>query len=154
VTLSETLAQKGIAMAAKTNVLRLNKKIAGLTPGRLQLVVAVSLLIMAGALSVAVPQAGTVIPIGDVLVSFYGGLADEFTPAGTLVRTLDSGHAESLATGSAFDRNGNFWLTIFDTSLTEFDPSGTLIGDAEARSTPESILFDSLGNTYLGQADY
>jgi hypothetical protein len=97
--------------------------------------------------------AGPVIPIGDVMVSIGNGEADEFTPAGTFVQTLNTGHVGATTTGSAFDSSGNFWLTRFDAGLTEFDPTGALIGDAAAPSAPESVLFDAAGHIWLGQAD-
>jgi hypothetical protein len=96
--------------------------------------------------------ANPVIPIGDVMVSISGGAIDEFTPAGTFVQTLNTGTG-SANTGSAFDSTGNFWVTMFDTGLTEFDPTGALIGAAAAPSTPESVLFDAAGHIWLGQAD-
>ncbi len=105
------------------------------------------------AYSSQVGGANPVIPIGDVMVSIPSGEVDEFTPAGALVQTLNTGHAGASTTGSAFDSSGNFWVTIFDTGLTEFDPTGALIGDATAPSTPESILFDGAGHIWLGQAD-
>ena len=96
--------------------------------------------------------ANPVIPIGDVMISIGGGQVDEFTPAGTFVQTLNTGHG-TATTGSAFDSAGNFWVTLFDSGLTEFDPTGALIGDAAAPSTPESVLFDAAGHIWLGQAD-
>ena len=102
--------------------------------------------------SSTVGGANPVIPIGDVMVSIGGGQVDEFTPAGTFVQTLNTGHG-TATTGSAFDSAGNFWVTLFDSGLTEFDPTGVLIGDAAAPSTPESVLFDAAGHIWLGQAD-
>jgi DNA-binding beta-propeller fold protein YncE len=74
------------------------------------------------------PQLAHAFPSGDVFVSVSNGQVKEFTPAGVLVRTLDTGKG-GFTTGSAFDSAGNFYVTDFSASLvSKFDPTGTLLG--------------------------
>ncbi|HKM55081.1 MAG TPA: hypothetical protein VJY33_16850 [Isosphaeraceae bacterium] len=104
-------------------------------------------------------SAAPVIPTGNVMVSVEAnGLVDEFTPAGTLVQTLNTTKgAGTLTAGSAFDSTGNFYVTDFNANdVSEFDPTGTtLLGSFGSgyNADDESILFDAAGNAYVGQAD-
>ncbi len=93
---------------------------------------------------------------GDIMASTGQGIVKEFTPNGTLVRTLDTGTGASNTTGSSFDAAGNFYVTNFSSeSVTKFDASGSLVGPFGSgyNADPESITFDSKSNAYVGQAD-
>ncbi len=96
-------------------------------------------------------------PSGDVFVSVGDGLVQERHPDGTLVRTLDTGKgAGSFTTGLALDAGGNLYVTDFGANdVSKFDGNGTLVGSFGSgyNSSPESIVFDSSGNGYVGQAD-
>jgi len=99
--------------------------------------------------------ASAAFPNGDVFVSVSNGLVDVFTPSGTLVATLDTTKG-GATTGMAFDSAGNLYVTDFSANaVSKFDPNGALLGDFGSgyNSHPESILFDSLTNAYVGQAD-
>jgi len=97
------------------------------------------------------PHLAHAFPTGDVFVSVASGQVKEFTPTGTLVRTLDTGLG-GFTTGSAFDSAGNFYVTGFSASaVSKFDPTGTLIGTfGSGYATPEAMLFDGVGNVYVG----
>ena len=60
------------------------------------------------------------------------------------------------AAGSAFDASGNFYVTNFDAAtVSKFAPDGTLLGTFGSGYTtsPESIVFDTARNAYVGHAD-
>ena len=91
---------------------------------------------------------------GDVFVSVGNGQVQERQPNGTLVRTLDTGLG-SFTTGLAIN-GGNLYVTDFNANdVSKFGSDGTLIGSFGSgyNSDPESIVFDSSGNAYVGQAD-
>lgn len=90
--------------------------------------------------------------LGDVFASVGNGMVRRFTPSGTLLQTLNTGRG-GFTTGSAFDGAGNFYVTDFSAgSVSKFSPTGTLLGTfATGLRTPESIVFDQLGNVYVGQ---
>ncbi len=99
------------------------------------------------------------IPTGTVMVSTGNGLVSEYNQTGTLITQLDTktGSPSSLfETGSSFDpSSGNFFVTDFDANqVTKFDPTGALIGSfgSSYNLEPESLVFDSTGNLYVGQA--
>jgi hypothetical protein len=100
-------------------------------------------------------------PSGDVFVSYVDpitgiGKVQERKPDGTLVQTLDTGHA-GFAYGMAFDAAGNLYVTDFSVSapaVTRFTPSGGVSSFGSGYSAdPESIVFDAVGNAYVGHAD-
>ena len=79
---------------------------------------------------------------------------------GTIVATLNTG-AGGFTTGMAFDAAGNLYVTGFDANIVaKFDTSGVLqTGGGSFTSggpgllTPESVVFDSSGNLYVGNRD-
>jgi len=93
---------------------------------------------------------------GDVLVSIGNGLVEERSPSGALVRTLDTGKGNGVfTTGLAFDAAKNLYVADFnanDVSKIASDGSASSFGGGY-NSDPESIVFDSAGNAYVGQAD-
>lgn len=97
-----------------------------------------------------------VIANGTVMVGTGNGKVTEFDQNGTILRQLDTTTGTVEETGSAFDSSGNFFVTDFAANkVSEFDPSGTLIGPFGSgyNVDPESIVFDASGNVYVGQAD-
>lgn len=95
--------------------------------------------------------------VGDVFASVGGGLVRQYSAAGVLKDTLDTG-AGGFTTGSAFDAAGNFYVTNFSNgSVYKFAGPA----DVHTRTTfasgisaaPESIAFDLAGNMYVGSAD-
>jgi hypothetical protein len=93
---------------------------------------------------------------GDVFVSVGDGLVQERQPNGTLVRTLDTGKGAGFFTTGLAISGGNLYVTDFNANdVSKFGSDGTLIGSFGSgyNSDPESIVFDSFGNAYVGQAD-
>jgi WD40 repeat protein len=88
---------------------------------------------------------------GNVFLSTGQGSVIEYTPTGTAVQTLTGG--SSFMTGSAFDVAGNFYVTNFGANtVRKYDANGTSPGTlfGGGYSTPEMIVFDKLGNAYVG----
>lgn len=96
-------------------------------------------------------SAGKAYTKGNVFVSTGEGTVIEYTPAGTAVKTLTGG--SSFMTGSAFDASGNFYVTNFGANtVRKYDVNGTSPGTlfGGGYSTPEMIVFDKVGNAYVG----
>lgn len=98
----------------------------------------------------AVERANATFVSGDVFTSIGGGSANEYTPNGTFVRTLNDGTGAGNTTGSGFDASGNFYLTNFGLAgVSKFDSNGTLVSSTfmspGAQSLPESIDVQSTG---------
>ena len=92
---------------------------------------------------------------GDLFLSELNGQVQERKPNGTLVQTLNAPNTNE-GTGSAFDKNGNLYVTEFqDGAISKFDSTGHFISHFGSgfNSDPESIVFDTTGNMYVGQAD-
>jgi len=113
----------------------------------------------AEALSSAVPGHSLALPYvrGDVFASSGPGIVKVFDQAGNLKQTLNDGIPVYTAAGSAFDADGNFYLTTFNYGLvSKFDNSGNLVNLAFMACDPgascESIVRDAAGNFYVGQA--
>jgi DNA-binding beta-propeller fold protein YncE len=90
------------------------------------------------------------------MVSTGNGLVTEFDQNGNILGQLDTTTGSLYTTGSVFDSAGNFFVTDFATSqVTKFDPTGALIGSFGSgyNADPESVIIDSAGNVYVGQAD-
>lgn len=99
----------------------------------------------------AAPAFAAAYTIGNVFVSTGQGTVREYTPTGTLVQTLTGG--SSYMTGSAFDANGNFYVTNFGANtVRKYDTAGTSPGTlfGGGYSTPEMIVFNASGNAYVG----
>lgn len=106
-------------------------------------------------LSVTTSLASAAFAPGNLLASVGNGEIKEFTPAGVLVATYDTGTG-SITTGSIFDASGDLFVTDFNgNAVSEFNPAGDLIGSFGSgyNADPESIVFDGSGNAYVGQAD-
>jgi sugar lactone lactonase YvrE len=90
---------------------------------------------------------------GDLFVSVGNGLVQERTPSGALVRTLDTGTG-GYTTGLAFDAGPRLYVTDFSANdVTRFLSDGTASSFGSGyNAAPESIVFDSSGNAYVGQA--
>lgn len=93
---------------------------------------------------------------GDVFAGIGGGQIQWYRN-GTLLHTLST-TTNSFDTGMAFDAAGNLYSTNFFNpgSVSKFDTSGNLLPGTFGSGynfDPESILFDSAGNAYVGQAD-
>jgi Abnormal spindle-like microcephaly-assoc'd, ASPM-SPD-2-Hydin len=109
----------------------------------------------------AAPQFTGSYQLGSVFVSDGSGSVDIFQPDGTMVGTLSTG--QPLSAGMAFDRSGNLYVTTFGlpTGVVEFDVNGNLVGpfgsfpaSATGNSFPESVLFSTSGNVFVGAATF
>lgn len=93
---------------------------------------------------------------GEVFAATGCGKVKRFTPAGTLVSTLDGGTNSGETTGMAFDTAGNLISTHFTANtVVKFNNTGGLIGafGSGYNAHPESTVIDAAGNIYIGQAD-
>jgi outer membrane protein assembly factor BamB len=93
---------------------------------------------------------------GDVFVSVGNGKVEHYDPDGNFIQTLDSLTPGAYTTGMAFDSDGKLYVTTFNGAAVKvFDTDGSLLGSFGSgyNASPESILFDSAGNAYVGQAD-
>jgi hypothetical protein len=96
-------------------------------------------------------------PSGNILVSVGNGQVQMWKATGgtTPLHTFDTGTA-SFTTGLAFDSVGNLYVTDFGAdNVSRFNTDGTLAGffGSGYNASPESIVFDSSDNAYVGQAD-
>ncbi|MCO5187116.1 MAG: peptidoglycan DD-metalloendopeptidase family protein [Anaerolineae bacterium] len=92
---------------------------------------------------------------GDVFASVSNGRVLWMRSDGTVVQTLDTGLG-GFTTGMAFDSLNNLYVTNFSAgTVSRFDRSGNLLGTfgSSYSVAPESILFDTDGNMYVGHAD-
>lgn len=132
------------------------RKVAFLSKGRLpefvgQAMLAASMLVSGGSLLNAGDAMAAPFTKGNVFVSTGNGSVIEYTPTGTLIQTLTGG--SSFMTGSAFDAQGNFYVTNFGANtVRKYDTSGTSPGTTfgGGYSTPEMIVFDKVGDAYVG----
>jgi hypothetical protein len=99
-------------------------------------------------------------PSGHVLVSVGNGLVQEWDVSGatpTLARTLDTTKGTGVETaGLAFDSAGTLYVADFEANdVSHFNGDATLFGSFGSgyNLDPESIVFDTSGNAYVGQAD-
>jgi hypothetical protein len=131
---------------------------------RIAVVLAVLLAVMGTAASPQVGRVHAATPItsGDLIVSRYEPVnslspvpfVEEWTPAGKFVQTLmDSSNGLGLAAGSAFDGNGNLYVTDFSnnqilkreatTGAVTIFSNNTILGDGHVYNSPETIAFSS-----------
>jgi hypothetical protein len=106
----------------------------------------------------------TPITKGDLAVSLPNEV-DEFTPSGTFVQHLvTSVDGLGYPTGSAFDGNGNLYVTDFSnnqilrrdalTGLVSVFASNTTLGNGHVFNSPESIVFSKgYSRMYVSDAD-
>jgi len=122
-------------------------------------------LVLAG-LSAAQSEVGPplVVQTGDVFVAIGTPSSEgqvQWYRNAVLLTTLHTGQTNTNAAGMAFDSSGNLYVTVFQAAnVIKFDRNGNLLGtfgsgysSAEISNDPESIVFDSGGNAYVGQAD-
>ena len=103
--------------------------------------------------------ASTVFASGQVFASIGGSQVSVFDPAsGNLLNTVtDNSGGSDYTVGSAFDAQGNFYVTDDDgngdnlSQVSEFDPTGTQIATFSGLQNPTSIAFDNSGDMYVGQ---
>lgn len=117
---------------------------------------ALSVLVSVALLAVTGAAQSADIPDDTVMVSTGNGRVTEYTEDGTFIAQINTTTGSFETTGSAFDANGNFFVTDFTANnVTKFDPTGALIGQFGSgyNAHPESIVFDGIGNVYIGQAD-
>jgi len=100
--------------------------------------------------------AGVPYTVGDVFAAVGDGKIKHFSSTGTLLDTLDSGTGSNEDTGMAFDPAGNLYSTQFAANTAvKFDNQGNLVGTFGGgyNAHPESIVRDSAGDFYVGEAD-
>ncbi len=93
---------------------------------------------------------------GDIFVSVGDGKVQWRHADGSLVGTLDDGTGSSETTGLALDSAADLYVTDYTANtVSEFDRFGNLIGifGSGYDTHPESMVFDSIGNAYVGQSD-
>jgi WD40 repeat protein len=93
---------------------------------------------------------------GDVFVGAGNGQVFQYAPDGTLIQKFQSPNTTTETTGMAFDSSGVLYSTNFEANqIVKFNQNGVFIGTFGSgfSSHPESIVFDSSGNAYVGQAD-
>jgi hypothetical protein len=104
---------------------------------------------------------------GDVFVAIGSGQYQVYRNTGTdtspnyvLLETLTDGSGNGATTGCAFDSASNLFTTNFsNTKVFKFDANSPHGIDAtidtsvqDATGSPESVLIDSIGNLYVGNA--
>jgi hypothetical protein len=94
---------------------------------------------------------------GDVFVAIGSAQVQWRHANGSLVKTLVvPASSNRFTTGMAFDSVGNLYVTMFDSqAVAVFDNTGAFVKmfGSGYNSDPESIVIDSGGNVYVGQAD-
>ena len=91
---------------------------------------------------------------GQVFASVGSSTVNVYDPtSGDQVNTLNDGTGETFTAGSAFDAQGNFYVTDdFTGQVSEYGPDGSSLGPfATGLSHPLSLVFDQQGNLYVGQ---
>ena len=85
--------------------------------------------------------------VGFSTVNVYDG------SSGNQITSLTDDTGEPYTAGSAFDAEGNFYVTDdINGDISEFSPSGTPVPTfATGLSNPLSLVFDNSGNLYVGQ---
>jgi hypothetical protein len=107
----------------------------------------------------ASPAYGDGVPfhVGDVLAGVGNGLIKHFDSSGNLLDTLNTTSGSRDETGMCFDSAGNLFTTNFEANtISEFDKNGNLVAASFGsgfNSSPESCVFNSAGQMFVGQAD-
>ena len=128
-------------------------------------IVSVVVSMLAAAVWAGVPQAAhafTPIATGDLIVSLGNlGKVQEYTPSGSLVQTLMN-IPVSIPTGSAFDGQGNLYVSEFGANAIERIDAVTgaatvfsnnaILADGTSYNSPESVAFNA-GFTKLYVSD-
>src|ERR1700730_14745761 len=98
--------------------------------------------------------ATTVTQSGQVFASVGNSTVNIYDPSsGNLLNALVDNTREPYTAGSAWDANGNFYVTD-DTNgtISEYSPSGAPLPTfASGLTNPLSLTFDNAGNLYVGQ---
>src|ERR1035437_3419598 len=93
---------------------------------------------------------------GDVLVAVGPGTVKHFDSGGNLLDTLDTTTANTVS-GMCFDAAGNLYAADWGANtMSKFDSSGNLLVASFGsgfNTAPESCVFDTAGNMYVGQSD-
>jgi hypothetical protein len=124
----------------------------------LTLVVAMALPTIGAAIPSGAGANGVPFAKGDVLADVGGGLIRHFSPAGTLLDTLNTTTGTIEGDGMCFDVSGNLYATqgFEANTMSKFDSGGNLLV-AEFGSGfnehPESCVFNSANDMYVGQPD-
>jgi hypothetical protein len=119
-------------------------------------IVSVVVSMLAAAVWAGIPQAAhafTPIANGDLIVSLGNlGKVQEYTPSGSLVQTLMN-IPVSIPTGSAFDGQGNLYVSEFGANAIEridavtgaatVFSDNTILADGSSYNSPESVAFNS-----------
>lgn len=96
----------------------------------------------------ATPAMAATFVLGDVFAAVGGGLVRQYTSAGVLKDTLNTGQA-GFTTGMAFDTAGNLFVTNFTAgSVTKFNNAGVVIPPNPFVSPGggvESLVFNGAG---------
>ena len=90
---------------------------------------------------------------GDLLIGVSNGIQWRHSD-GSLVMTLPSSAVDNA--GMALAKNGDLYVTGFEANkVNRYSTTGASLGTFGSgyNSNPESIVFDALGNAYVGQAD-
>jgi uncharacterized repeat protein (TIGR01451 family) len=90
---------------------------------------------------------------GDLLIGVNSGIQWRHSD-GSLVMTLPSSALDNA--GMALAKNGDLYVTGFEANkVNRYSTTGASLGTFGSgyNSDPESIVFDALGNAYVGQAD-
>src|SRR4051794_37201449 len=90
---------------------------------------------------------------GDLLIGVQNSIQWRHSD-GSLVMTLPSSAVDNA--GMAFARNGDLYVTGFEANhVNRYSSTGASLGTFGSgyNSDPESMVFDALGNAYVGQAD-
>lgn len=96
---------------------------------------------------------------GHVFAGVGEGKIQHYDGSGNLLGTLDTGLGNYFTTGCSFDSVGNFYVTTFNAGgVTKFrgpDTPHTNLGmfGSGYSGSPESIVFDAVGNVYVGAVD-
>lgn len=92
---------------------------------------------------------------GDLFVSVGGGIIRRFDAQGNEVEDLDTETGSAEIGDLCFSENGLFSMNFQAGSVSQFDGRGGLVESvwATPSGSPESCVFDSDGNLYVGVAD-